>query len=94
MTTPRNQPCPCKSGKKFKKCCGSAAMLAERKREEEVKFMEARRARVAEREKQLAERGQSGEFKHRRSGAMPMIALLAASMGAIGMGDLGRIRRK
>jgi uncharacterized protein len=23
----RNEPCPCGSGKKFKKCCGSAAEL-------------------------------------------------------------------
>ncbi|MFY7953965.1 MAG: SEC-C metal-binding domain-containing protein [Armatimonadaceae bacterium] len=22
MTAGRNDPCPCKSGKKFKKCCG------------------------------------------------------------------------
>jgi hypothetical protein len=26
MKTGRNDPCPCRSGKKFKKCCGSAAL--------------------------------------------------------------------
>ena len=30
----RNAPCPCGSGKKFKKCCGASAVAAERAAEE------------------------------------------------------------
>lgn len=42
--TPRNSPCPCGSGKKSKRCCGSS-VIEKAMRDAEV---EQQRARVAE----------------------------------------------
>jgi hypothetical protein len=51
MKTPRNHPCPCGSGKKHKRCCGSAEsqMRARREYQERLeRVREARRQRLIE----------------------------------------------
>lgn len=57
MKSNRNQPCECGSGKKFKKCCGDAAEIAEdRKKAQQEMFEQMRRNREA-REKERIEKG-------------------------------------
>jgi hypothetical protein len=53
MTPPRNAPCPCGSGKKYKKCCGSEERAnAERAAEAaRVKAWREERAKPAARRK-------------------------------------------
>lgn len=67
--TMRNKPCPCESGKKFKKCCGSEAAAAVFRAEERARQLEIRRARVLEREKRMEElrKTSPGAYSYHRS---------------------------
>ena len=59
MNTERNQPCPCGSGKKYKKCC-----LA--KDEAAAREAAATAARVAEEQRKAEEAAQNAEWERRR----------------------------
>jgi hypothetical protein len=85
----RNRPCPCNSGKKYKKCCGDEAKLNEARRVAEARQMEIVRARAAERQRQAAARTAEspGAFAYRRSPMMAAVILAAALAGG------GRTRR-
>jgi len=72
----RNKPCPCNSGKKYKKCCGDEAKLNEARRLAEARQMEIVRARAAERQREEDERRKAA-FAYRRS---PMTAMLAVAL--------------
>lgn len=73
MTSPRNKPCPCLSGAKFKKCCGSQAVIAEKRAKEQAERVQ--RAREEERER-LREAAVS------RNRQFPALAVLAALAGS------------
>jgi len=45
VSTPRNAPCPCGSGKKSKRCCNDPAKLA-REQQEQLRAWEARMAEL------------------------------------------------
>jgi hypothetical protein len=79
----RNDPCPCSSGRKYKKCCGSEVVLCAQRREAEAKQRAFVRARAVEREKEQEERRRlnPGAFKYQRQG-MPLAILAAAAMSA------------
>lgn len=81
MKNIRNKPCPCGSGKKEKKCCGSAKLLADLRneqirkwREEMVAAMEKRE--IEERERKEAEKEYREKNKNRSS--VPPSLLLAS----------------
>ena len=88
----RNKPCPCNSGKKYKKCCGDEAKLNEARRVAEAHQMEIVRARAAEREREQEERRKAapGAFTYRRSKMMPMVMLAALALAGGGGGDTAR----
>jgi ABC-type uncharacterized transport system involved in gliding motility auxiliary subunit len=91
----RNQPCPCNSGKKYKKCCGSEALLSVKRREAEARQLEAVRARRDERlrEQEEARRANPGAHRYERS---PMSLVLAAAVLGMGGGwcGMGGVRRR
>jgi hypothetical protein len=80
----RNKPCPCNSGKKYKKCCGDEATLNEARRVAEAHQMELVRARAAERQREEDERRKAspGAFTYRRSPMMGLVMLAALALEA------------
>ena len=45
----RNHPCPCLSGKKYKKCCGDPAWLSQKRKEDDARFFAALKKKEEER---------------------------------------------
>lgn len=88
----RNKPCPCNSGLKHKKCCGSKAALNAQHREAEAKQLGIVRARAAEREREQEERRKASPsaYTYRRSPMMGTVMLAALALGGLGGGGIAR----
>lgn len=75
----RNKPCPCNSGRKFKRCCGSEAAINEKRRKEHEAFVAGVKAREEERRSER-ERDRISDARFRRP---PMfVYTLAAALFA------------
>lgn len=84
----RNKPCPCNSGRKYKKCCGDEAKLNEARRVAEAHQLEIVRVRAAEREREQATA--PGTMRYCRHPMMPMVMLAALSLAGGGGGKMTR----
>lgn len=82
----RNKPCPCNSGKKYKRCCGDEAMLNAKRREADARQLEIVRARAEE-----PEREQTRPTTPTRSHSMMVMAMLAGvALAGGGGGEIWR----
>lgn len=86
--TPRNSQCPCGSGKKFKKCCGDAALLSAKYHENKARWKAALQKRMEERERAEVSRTNHGIRRHSPLTSVAMVAALLS----IGMPPHGRTR--
>lgn len=86
--TPRNSQCPCGSGKKFKKCCGDAALLSAKYHENKARWKAALQKRMEERE---CERARASLNPNIRRSPLTSVAMVAALL-SIGMPPHGRTR--
>ena len=87
MKPQRNQPCPCGSGKKFKRCCGNAAALSAAYQMEMFRQKESFRQYVEEQASQA--NSAPNEFairppRFRCKSALPLAAIMAMTMGMSG----------
>lgn len=58
MKIPRNSPCPCQSGLKYKQCCGNEAKLAEKRAIEHAEWL----AKMKEKAKYIAKTQGNKEY--------------------------------
>jgi len=81
MSSMRNKSCPCQSGRKFKRCCGSEAALSEQRRNQQEAELAAMRARAEERERREAMIRENDRLSRFSRGPVFLYVLSAALAG-------------